>query len=271
MNMPPLLPRTNSKMSSFEPSPAYAAPSSAMLFPASPQSDHDYRKLLPNYAISQKILKYYWSRVHPIACVVHKPSFDVRWQTFWGTLQAGHEVEVSLQAIIFAVLFSGLMSMSEDLIVHELGGNRSAWVCSLHSAVGSALTRANWIRSIRLEILQAVVIYLVRLLHLKTVVSLSIAQNSTDNYFLRPIIDTTLSSRSFPCAFQFCGCCYSCRRGHGSVRGWNISQLSPSADSCSTAALASARAIGHSHLRSNRPNAPNKDWRIRNAATSKCQ
>lgn len=100
--------------------------------------------------------------MHPIARLVHKPSFQRRYETFWTDVQSGVEPTTSLQAVVFAAMFSGVVSMSENGISMEFGVSKKDLVDSFQMGTETALGRANIIRTTKIETLQAFVMYMVR-------------------------------------------------------------------------------------------------------------
>lgn len=116
---------------------------------------------LPSRQMANFLLQQYWIRVHPIARVVHRPSFERQYFQFWATIASGFEPMFSIQAIVFAALLSGAVSVSETTIKATLGLVKKDLVRNLQVAVESALQKANWARTTKIETLQAFTMYLV--------------------------------------------------------------------------------------------------------------
>ena len=72
------------------------------------------------------------------------------------------ETPESTQALVYATLFAGVVSMDAETIRVELGGEREEWVKTLEKAAAISLSRAHVIRTEKPETIQAFVIYLVR-------------------------------------------------------------------------------------------------------------
>ena len=68
----------------------------------------------------------------------------------------------STQALVYATLFAGVVSMDAETIRVELGGQREEWVKNLEKAAAISLSRAHVIRTEKPETIQAFVMYLVR-------------------------------------------------------------------------------------------------------------
>ena len=73
----------------------------------------------------------------------------------------GLEPTGSLQAVVFAALFSGVVSMPEETILMEFGANKKDLVDNFQMGTETALGRANVIRTTKIETLQALVMYMV--------------------------------------------------------------------------------------------------------------
>lgn len=142
-----------------DPDPAFIAPS---LFSYTLQVNQHAHKILRSQHLADRIMNYYWERVHPVACVVHRPSFQQRYDIFWSNAsRAVKETPESTQALVYAALFSGVVSMDAETVRLELGGERKEWVEALEKATAVSLGRAHAIRTEKPETIQAFVMYLV--------------------------------------------------------------------------------------------------------------
>ena len=153
------------------PGPTYIAPSSSFFF-SSGQNAVSLIDFLPSKVIADRLLGQYWSSVHQLCHVVHRPTFQRRYDAFWGEVQTGVEPTGSLQAIVFAALFSGVVSMSDNSILMEFGTSKKDLVNNFQMGTETALGRANVIRTTKVETLQALVMYMVSIsafpLHLRS-------------------------------------------------------------------------------------------------------
>ncbi|KAI0200121.1 hypothetical protein F4808DRAFT_178931 [Astrocystis sublimbata] len=121
-------------------------------------------QFLPNRAVADRLMTQYFCAVHPIAPCSHRLSMEGAYTTFWEEIGAGFEPRPSTQAVIFATMFSGIISMGEDAVFHELGAYPKAnWVASLKMGTETALSKANFLRTTRIETMQAFVIYMIPL------------------------------------------------------------------------------------------------------------
>ncbi|KAI0548303.1 hypothetical protein F4679DRAFT_325810 [Xylaria curta] len=122
----------------------------------------DILQFLPNQAVAGRLMTQYFRAVHPIAPCSHRPSMDAVYTTFWEEIGAGFEPRPSTQAIVFATMFSGIISMSEDAVFREIGIYPKAnWVASLKMGTETALSKANFLRTTKVETMQAFVIYMI--------------------------------------------------------------------------------------------------------------
>ena len=149
------------KLHSFlAPGPSYIAPTSGFFF-AIGSHGTSLIDFLPSRLAADRLMQQYWYAVHPIARVVHRPSFERRYETFWNEVQMGIEPVGSLQAIVFAAMFSGVVSMPEEVILRDFGVAKKALEENFQQGTETALTRANILRTTKVETLQAFVTYLV--------------------------------------------------------------------------------------------------------------
>ena len=70
----------------------------------------------------------------------------------------------SLQSVVFAAMFSGVVSMPEDIVLMEFGVSKKDLVDNFQMGTETALGRANITRTTKIETLQAFVMYLVSLI-----------------------------------------------------------------------------------------------------------
>ena len=154
------LPRSYLPQEEFlEPGPTYIVPRSDTMF----YNWMNPRQLgpLPDHSNSRIILDNYWSCVHPVARVLHRPAFQRIWNSYWWNVQQSQETPKPFVALVYAVLFSGLVSMPEDLIYSQLGRDKASLVNYMLKNTEIALLQANWAGSTRMDTIQAAVIYLV--------------------------------------------------------------------------------------------------------------
>jgi hypothetical protein len=142
------------------PSSDFLAPSSGFYFAPGIEKT-TLMTYLPNKILVDKLLIHYWEAVYPIVRTVHRPSFERKYDAFWKSVASGIEPHRSFQAVIFATLLQSVISMPADKALTEFGTEKQGLVNSFRLGTESALSRANFLRTTKLETLQATVMYLV--------------------------------------------------------------------------------------------------------------
>ncbi|KAL7629455.1 hypothetical protein AAE478_000975 [Parahypoxylon ruwenzoriense] len=121
-------------------------------------------QFLPYRAAADRLIKQYFVSVHPIAPCSHRPTLEATYAAFWEEINAGFEPRASMQAIIFGAMFSGAISIDENTAFPELGGYPKAnWVASLKMGTETALSKANFLRTTKVETMQAFIMYMLPL------------------------------------------------------------------------------------------------------------
>ena len=159
--MPPHLQQGSIDRHSFlEPGPTYLAPGSGFFF-GSTGSQISIMEFLPSRLAGDRLLKQYHHAVHFIARVVHWPSFEAQYDKFWANITQGIEPSGSLQGIVFAVMLSAVVSMNANDVMTLFSVSKRNLMGSFQMATELALGKANFLRTTKLETLQALVIYLI--------------------------------------------------------------------------------------------------------------
>ena len=214
---------TTPTASFLKPSPSYMAPNLSMLLGL---SGDDSVENMPPFSIASRILQQYWASVHPVARILHRPSFERRWQTFAHDLQTKTRPAKSLSAIVFAVLLSGITAMPPGTIDREFGEDQYLWQQKLKTGTEQALVQAQMLQTAKLETLQAFVAYLVwnkpfsiqalvrkarrmvtRALQRQFIVSLPIYEPGTNQI---AVAGHVVPVRDISNTFVTCRCCHSC-------------------------------------------------------------
>ncbi|KAL1970101.1 hypothetical protein VTN77DRAFT_6506 [Rasamsonia byssochlamydoides] len=151
-------------VSFLDPGPTFIAPRSDMIFGSSNQ-DHTLLDFLPTKAAADKLMQQYWDAVHPVARIVHRPSFEKRYEQFWEDITQGIEPKPSLQAVVFAALFTAVVSMPEHAVLSQFGVSQQGLLENFQLGTETALGKAHFLRTTKIETLQAFVMYLVGLCH----------------------------------------------------------------------------------------------------------
>lgn len=139
-----------------------------------------------------KLIAHYWEAVHVVAKAVHRPSFERQLENFWSNVTAGIEPRLSFQAVVFAALLSSIVSMPESRVTAEFGVDKHSLVDNFRSGTESALARANFLRTTKLETLQAFVMYLVSTFDLQSPSRFIISVHLLDNGHLLMIAKIVL-------------------------------------------------------------------------------
>ncbi|KAL8304026.1 hypothetical protein RB597_004639 [Gaeumannomyces tritici] len=116
-----------------------------------------------NKASGDWLMQRYFESVHPIARCVHRPSFEIQYATFWDDVHHGVEPRPSTQAVVFAAWFSAVVSLEERAILHQFGCTKAELMGRVKIGTESALSKANFLRTTRVETLQALVMYMIPL------------------------------------------------------------------------------------------------------------
>ncbi|KAH6660031.1 hypothetical protein BKA67DRAFT_509994 [Truncatella angustata] len=119
---------------------------------------------LPHRPQADKLMRQYFSAVHPIAPCCHRPTLENLYAQFWEEVNANYEPRPSMQAVIFAALFSGAVAMDENEVYQELGPfPKGNWMASLKLGTETALGKANFLRTTKVETMQAFIMYMLPL------------------------------------------------------------------------------------------------------------
>lgn len=138
----------------------YVVPASSFFFaPHPPRSN--VIDFLPSKIAADRLMTQYWNAVHCLARIVHRPSFERQYDYFWQSFASGFEPPPSQQAAVFAAMFSSAMSMSDDAVMQDFGVSKPSLVDTLRMGTETALSKANFLKTTKLETLQALVMYLV--------------------------------------------------------------------------------------------------------------
>ncbi|CAN9308046.1 unnamed protein product [Alternaria alternata] len=144
------------------PTQDYVAPSSNFMLTSTINQTY-LEAHLPSRMVVDELLAHYWNFVHIVARTVHRPSFERQYQNFWIRVNMGTEPRSSFQAVLFAALLSSVVSMTEDEVRVKFGMEKRTMVDSFREGTEKALAKANFLRTTKLETLQAFVMYLIPL------------------------------------------------------------------------------------------------------------
>ncbi|QKX58819.1 uncharacterized protein TRUGW13939_05946 [Talaromyces rugulosus] len=143
-----------------QPGPSFISPCSDMLL-GSPMSDASLFDLLPTRATADKLVQRYWDACHPVARILHRQTFEKKYEILWDSVSQGIEPPPSIQAIVFATLFTAVVSMPAPEVVHHFGVDRQGLIKRYQIGTETALGKAHFLRTSKTETLQAFVMYLI--------------------------------------------------------------------------------------------------------------
>ncbi|KAI5795782.1 fungal-specific transcription factor domain-containing protein [Geopyxis carbonaria] len=113
-------------------------------------------QLLPSKSLCHKLYASFLTGVHPVMPLIHAPTFDRQYQSFWEwfpdnthTLPGSDIVDnPTFLPLLFAVLYSGTMSMAPKTVKENFEGRSKEQITAhLHAAATDALTAAQFPRA----------------------------------------------------------------------------------------------------------------------------
>ncbi|KAI9745166.1 MAG: hypothetical protein M1818_001444 [Claussenomyces sp. TS43310] len=143
-----------------KPGPSYIIPASSFLFAPGPPSALLF-DFLPSRLAADRLIEQYFVAVHPICRIVHRPIFNMEYEAFWEALSSGIEPVASVQTVIFAAMFSGVVSMDEAIVLRDFGVPKTSLADNLKLGAETALGRANFLRTTKVRTLQGLTMFLI--------------------------------------------------------------------------------------------------------------
>lgn len=143
-----------------KPGPNYIAPPSGFFFGPGVEKA-SLVDFLPSRFAADRLMTQYFQAVHPIVRLVHRPTFEKEYELFWNIVSQGTEPPASMQTIMFACMFAAVVSMEEPVIVRDFGVSKPSLIDNFKLGTEAALAKANFLRTTKVETLQAFVIYMV--------------------------------------------------------------------------------------------------------------
>lgn len=116
---------------------------------------------LPTKMAADRLMEQYWYAVHPIAKILHRQTFERKYTQFWSDVTKGLEPPFSLQALIFATLFTAVVSMPEASVLSTFGVAQKKLIENFQFGTEMALGKANFLKTSSIQVLQALVMYMV--------------------------------------------------------------------------------------------------------------
>jgi len=103
-------------------------PSSGFFFGGTGNNNASLIDFLPSRLAADRLVKQYFTCVHPMCQIVHRPTFEREYETFWDEVTLGIEPPNSVQTIVFAAMFSAVVSMDESVIFRDFGVSKSSMI-----------------------------------------------------------------------------------------------------------------------------------------------
>jgi hypothetical protein len=143
-----------------EPGPTYIAPGEGFIF-GDVGNKKNLLDFLPSKMAADSLLDQYLKSVHYINRVVHWPSFQVQYDNFWTNVLLGIEPAASVQALVFSIMFAAVASMDDLDVASSFSRPKRAVLTNFQTGTEVALCKAHFLRSTKIEVIQALVIYLI--------------------------------------------------------------------------------------------------------------
>ena len=150
-----------------EPGPTYIAPGAGFIF-GDVGNKKNLMDFLPSKAAADSLLDQYLKSVHYINRVVHWPSFQVQYDNFWTNVLLGIEPAASIQALVFSIMFSAVASMEDIDVASTFSRPKRAVLTNFQTGTEVALCKAHFLRTTKVEVMQALVVYLIPMCRLET-------------------------------------------------------------------------------------------------------
>ncbi|OJJ05813.1 hypothetical protein ASPVEDRAFT_75073 [Aspergillus versicolor CBS 583.65] len=115
----------------------------------------------PSPAHSQILCKAFEENVAPVVMIFHKPTIHA----LISNSSSGSSIDRASEAIVFAIYFAAITSMSPEQCSKDLGQDRPLLIQHYRFATQQALARANFMQSQTLPLLQAATLFLSCLRH----------------------------------------------------------------------------------------------------------
>lgn len=139
-------------------------PPSGLLLKA-PQCSKEWESYFPSLEQSNLLSNQYFFAVDPLSHVIHKSTLELEVHSFFFAPEF-IERAPSLRALLLAIYLAAAVSLSSTQCQQRFYTTQDLLVAKLKIATEKALADANYMKSIKLQTLQAFTTYLVRSLNL---------------------------------------------------------------------------------------------------------
>lgn len=107
--------------------------------------------------MAMRLWKVYVDNVDPITKVCHVPTMQKIVQR---SAAQPSGIPRSLEALLFAIYHFSVISCSEEDVLKTFRESRATLIARYDAALRQALTNAQWLRSVNIQVMQAFLLYL---------------------------------------------------------------------------------------------------------------
>ncbi|KAF3902447.1 hypothetical protein ABW21_db0201122 [Orbilia brochopaga] len=138
---------------------------SSMMFPSALGllNTNSITAYLPTKSHSDFLWQTFVDRVHPLVHILHRPSFQITYDTFWMGQMPAENVK-SFLALLFAIYYASVASMDPPMALQMCGLERTEQLRIYKDATQHALVNARFMESEELASLQALTLLISMLL-----------------------------------------------------------------------------------------------------------
>ncbi|KAG4442331.1 hypothetical protein IFR05_002182 [Cadophora sp. M221] len=120
--------------------------------------------IYPSEEHQKSLLDSYFSNVHPVFRLLHKPTFEMHMMRSRGLLnEHGRYKFPSIEAITYAMYYVSVLSLSDDKCWTKFRQERGALLLRFQRSTELALTKADFINTVEIITLQALVLFMMAL------------------------------------------------------------------------------------------------------------
>jgi hypothetical protein len=128
-------------------------------FPFSP-ANIDLYSLHPSAVQIKHLWEVFTKRIDPLVKILHKPTVQLIITRIIESSETLQRLDRATEALVFAVYFSAVTSMTDDELVESLGGNKKIITAKYRQAAEDALMNANFLNTQEVLTLQSFILYL---------------------------------------------------------------------------------------------------------------
>lgn len=118
---------------------------------------HSLRPYHPQLSQAVNLFAVYTENVAPVLPIFHLPTLS---RMYWDAIAAVDSLDKNVEAVVFAIYYAAVISMSSEQCIAMLGLTREAAVERYRFAVEQAIARADLLNTQSMVLIQAVVLFL---------------------------------------------------------------------------------------------------------------